>query len=157
MDGCICLQVMTFDQAGWTSATYLGPASNLSADGMSVTIPPSTEPGRARGAAPNYKLPTNGGYLVVLNGSSEGTWRRIVASKGISDESTVFDLDQPLTAALSTESWLQIATFKGRSIFFRNHFADAGPFDLWGHAIENIVAENTASRIYGMCECCVPI
>jgi hypothetical protein len=142
---------MTFDQAAWTSSTYLGPAVQFSPDGRTVTIPPATERGRGRGVAPNYKLPTDGGYIVLVNGSNEGSWRRIVGSSNISSSAhTVFEIDQPFETVPSPSSWVQISTFKGQCIFYRNTWSDAGPFNFWGHAIENIVAENSVARIYGM-------
>ena len=141
-------EVMTFDQPAWTASTYLGPGLFGSS---SVRILPGTAPGHARGHAPNYQLPVNGGVMVLVNGSLEGDWRRVVSSHDdTADNGTVFELDRPFDSLPSAGSWLQISTFKGQCIFHRNSFSDAGPFNFWGHAIDNIVAENQAARIYGI-------
>eukprot|EP01052_Picozoa_sp_SAG31_P034388 SAG31_NODE_4011_length_3666_cov_1.234931_3_plen_928_part_00 len=147
-------EVMTFDQPGWTASTYLGPGMfDCSSAGSFLKIVPSTTPGHARGHAPNYKLPVRGGVVVLMNGSHEGDWRRVVSSRdSAEDNSTIFELDRPwnMDSMPSVGSWVQISTFKGQCIFYRNSFIDEGPLNFWGHAIDNIVADNQAARIYGI-------
>ena len=135
-------EVLTFDDAG---GSYFGPVARV--DGETITTeydckaPESMEWG---GWA--------GGSVVVLNGTGTGQWRRIVVPGPTGPDlpqpnNRTWVLDRPFDIPPSPGDFIEIMPFRGTAVWERNRFVDCGPFQFYGHAIQNILSENTFERI----------
>ena len=98
-----------------------------------------------------------------MNGTGAGQYRRIISYSMPTDGSgpgwfqldSAFDTPPALAnhdtgvPSAAAPSFLSCVPFRGRMIFFRNHFKDTGAFNFYGISVDNIVAENTAERFQG--------
>lgn len=93
---------------------------------------------------------TTGGMLVVLNGTGAGQVRRVVREPAFYGKDWV--LDSPLDPIDfgSSGSYVQIASFRGRSVYESNTFRDVGAFQIWGTGIDTLVVNNVNERTAGM-------
>jgi hypothetical protein len=87
-----------------------------------------------------------------------GQWRRIVVSGvGIAESPSnrTWVLDRPFDVEPDLGpggSSLEIMPFRGHNIFHGDSYYDVGAFQFYGHAIENIVADNVGTRMTAMIE-----
>jgi hypothetical protein len=139
---------------------YFGPATAIGAGGTNITTF-----GRGVGGGEGNGYDVTGGACIIVNGSGAGQYRRILSYSMPSDGSgpgwflldSAFDTPPTLAsgdgdgslATLGAPSFLSCVPFRGRMIFYRNHFKDTGAFNFYGISIDNIVAENIAERFQG--------
>ena len=158
MDGCD-VHCVCIDNRG---NQYFGPATAIGAGGTNNNI---TTFGRGVGGGDGNGYDVTGGACIIVNGSGAGQYRRILSYSMPSDGSgpgwflldSAFDTPPTLAsgdgdgslATLGAPSFLSCVPFRGRMIFYRNHFKDTGAFNFYGISIDNIVAENIAERFQG--------
>lgn len=135
-------EVMTYDTE---SGAYYGTLADI--HGTTVTTSHDTV------AAGYMKFNGwHGGALVVLNGSGAGQIRRIVVP-GIDNKPTptnrTWVLEQPFDILPDRTAMVQIMAYRGRAIFFRNFYADVGPFQFYTISLESVAAEIWAERFEG--------
>jgi hypothetical protein len=137
---------------------YFGPATSIQLGGTNIT---TFGRGVAGGDGNGYDV--TGGACIIVNGTGAGQYRRILAYSMPTDGSGPgwFQIDKPFdtpptlasadaaVATLAAPSFLSCVPFRGRMIFYRNHFKDTGAFNFYGISVDNIVAENTAERFQG--------
>ena len=95
----------------------------------------------------------NGGSIMILNGTGEGQYRRIIDA-GIHTEYTsknrtwIIDNEFDILPQVGNKygSFIQIYTFRGRVIWYNNEFVDCGSFQTYGTSTEVILAENNWQR-----------
>ena len=123
-------EAMTSDAGG---EAYSGKA--VSAEGATLTL--AGKPGWRnrdwRGAA-----------VFVLAGRGAGQCRRVA---GQGEQSVT--VDRPWTVEPGTNSDICITMFQGHYLIIGNAFADCGPMQFYGTAVENTVARNTGARMSG--------
>lgn len=147
-------EVMTYDNRG---NQYFGTVMGISADGVNITTY-----GRGASSGNGNGYDVRGGAMVVVNGTGAGQIRRIIDFSLDDDRngSGWFTLNAPFSSPLQVSSsplpeeahgasLIACIPFRGRSIFFNNHFEDVGAHQLYGIGLDTIVAENTAERFGG--------
>ena len=147
-------EVMTYDNRG---NQYFGAVVGVSPNGINISTY-----GRGAGFGNGNGYDVRGGAVVVVNGTGAGQIRRIIdffledALNGTGWFTVDAPFDVPLHASASPRagdangaSLISCIPFRGRSIFHRNRFEDTGAHQLYGIALDTIVAENSAARFGG--------
>jgi hypothetical protein len=120
-------EVMTSDAGG---GPYCGHVT--AADGAVLTL----------AKAPDWGHDWSGAGVFVLNGTGAGQIRRLAHHDG-----AAITLDRPLDVAPDATTELAITQYQGHYMLIGNDFADCGPVQFFGTAIENIVAGNVGARM----------
>jgi len=81
---------------------------------------------------------------MILDGKGAGQYRFVTANDG-----RRWEIDRPWIVDPDATSRISIAPFRGRDLFIGNTFEDGGAFQLYGAALETIVAENKGARMDG--------
>jgi hypothetical protein len=144
-------EVMTYDDAG---GAYYGPLASVEPgeNGTSVV----TLAGDAWPASDWEMGGWFGAQIYVINGTGQTQIRRVV-QPGVGVEpsptnrtwviASPFEVTPDLGAS---GSWVEIMPFRGRNIFFRNYNGDTGPFQFYGHGVQNLVTGVKFDRVRGM-------
>lgn len=123
-------EAMTSDAGG---EAYSGPVEGVSGTTLALADKPNWRNRDWQGAA-----------VFVLGGRGAGQVRR-VAGQG---ERTV-DVDRPWDVAPDASSFVCVTMFQGHYLIVGNEFADCGPMQFYGTAVENVVTRNTGARMSG--------
>lgn len=137
-------ELMTFDDAG---GAYFGRVASV-AGATTTTAADCKPPGdmTAGGWA--------GSVMVVLNGTGAGQWRRVVVpgidgANKTDARNRTWVLEAPWDVAPDETSWVQIAPFRGRSIFAGDVWADGGAVQYYGQALDCVLADAVGERMTG--------
>ena len=95
--------------------------------------------------APTPHTDYRGGGVYVLEGTGAGQYRFVTGHRG-----REWVVDRPWDVPLDESSVISIVPFRGRNIFAGNHIEDAGPLQLYGSAVDVIVADNVTTRADGL-------
>ena len=123
-------EAMTSDAGG---EAYSGRAGAVSGTSLALADKPKWNGGDWRGAV-----------VFVMSGRGAGQYRR-VAGQG---EQSV-QVDRPWDVAPDAGSMICITMHQGHYLVIGNDFADCGPMQFFGTAVENVVAGNTGARMSG--------
>lgn len=123
-------EAMTSDAGG---EAYSGKAGAVSGRTLALAGKPDWRKRDWRGAA-----------VFVLAGRGAGQCRR-VAGQG---EQSV-DVDRAWDVAPDAGSDICVTMFQGHYLIVGNEFADCGPMQFYGTAVENVVTRNTGARMSG--------
>lgn len=86
-----------------------------------------------------------GAFVYVLEGKGCGQYRKIIGGKG-----RTLELDRSWDVELDDTSVISVHRTHDHQIFVNNQFTDGGiALQLYGGAVENIIADNTATRAGG--------
>lgn len=85
-----------------------------------------------------------GGAMMILAGTGAGQWRSVTKNEG-----REWEVDRPWDIAPDGTSVISIAPHRGRHLFIDNTFEDGGAFQLYGAALDTIVAGNKGARMDG--------
>jgi hypothetical protein len=129
-------EMMTFDAGG---GAYFGKIQ--SAQGTSLTL--AGDP-QFKDYAPTAHTDYTGAVVMILDGTGAGQYRFVVKNEGRS-----WEVDRPWLIPPDDTSAISIAPFRGRNLFIGNTFVDGGAFQLYGAALDVIVAENIGQRMDG--------
>ncbi len=129
-------EIMTFDAGG---GAYLGKAATVQGTHLTLVADPEFHDYAPR-AHTDYK----GATVLVLDGAGAGQYRFVTANQG-----REWEVDRPWDIVPDATSVLSIVPFRGRNLFIGNTFLDGGAMQLYGSAIDIIVAENRGARIDG--------
>jgi hypothetical protein len=129
-------EMMTLDAGG---GAYFGKIA--SAEGTHLTL----------AADPTYKnyepvchTDWTGGAVQILAGTGAGQWRAVAKNNA-----REWDVDRPWDILPDSTSVISIAPHRGRHLFIGNTYEDGGAFQLYGAALDTIVAENKGARMSG--------
>ena len=123
-------EAMTSDAGGEAYSGKVGPANGttLALDGK-----------------PNWRgREWQGAAVFVLAGKGAGQVRRVV---GQGEQSV--EVDRPWDVLPDESSEICVTMFQGHYLVIGNEFADCGPMQFYGTAVENVVARNTGARMSG--------
>ena len=123
-------EAMTSDAGG---EAYSGKAVSASGAALTLADKPTWHNRDWRGAA-----------VFVLAGRGAGQCRRVA---GQGEQSVT--VDRPWIVAPDASSDICITMFQGHYLIIGNTFADCGPMQFYGTAVENTVARNTGARMSG--------
>ena len=129
-------EMMTLDAAG---GAYFGHVASV--DGRRLTLAADPE---FRDYTPKPHSDWTGAALMILEGTGGGQYRIVTGNQG-----RAWELDRPWDIRPDATSRISIAPFRGRNLFIGNTFEDGGAFQLYGMALDTIVAENKGARMEG--------
>ncbi|MGO8747928.1 MAG: glycosyl hydrolase family 28-related protein, partial [Thermoguttaceae bacterium] len=129
-------EMMTLDAGG---GAYYGHVAAV--DGTRLTL--AADP-VFRDYAPKPHTDWSGAAVMILDGRGAGQYRLVTKSTG-----RRWQVDRPWLVPPDATSRISIAPFRGRSLFVGNRFEDGGAFQLYGSALESIVAGNQGARMDG--------
>jgi hypothetical protein len=129
-------EMMTLDAGG---GAYFGEVASVA--GTKLTLAGDSV---FHDYAPKPHTNWEGAAVMILDGRGAGQYRFVTANEG-----RVWEVDRPWVVEPDATSRISIAPFRGRDLFIGNTFEDGGPFQLYGAALETIVAENKGSRMDG--------
>jgi len=131
-------EMMTLDAGG---GAYFGKVA--STDGTHVTL--AADPTYMDYAPPDrHHADWTGGAMMILDGTGAGQWRSVTKNAG-----REWEVDRPWSIAPDDTSLISIAPHRGRHLFIGNTFEDGGAFQLYGGALDTIVAGNKGTRMDG--------
>ena len=130
-------EMITLDAGG---GAYCGRVARVEGLKMILQEDPHPHPDHAWSRPEDWRR----AVVLVLDGKGAGQWRRVVKHHG-----RVWELNAPWEVDLDETSMIQITYFRGRHLFVENEFSDGGPVQMYGCAIENILAGNRGSRMDG--------
>ena len=81
---------------------------------------------------------------MILDGTGAGQYRLATKNDG-----RAWEVDRPWEILPDDTSILSIAPFRGRNLFIGNTFEDGGSLQLYGMALDTIVAGNKGARMDG--------
>lgn len=145
-------EVMTTDDAG---GFYFGPITRIE-NGTVLTFLHDAVPASDWEMGALY-----GAQITILNGTGRGQIRRVTVpgvniSQAITNRTWVISEPYDVQPDLATPespfegSYVELFPFRGRNIFHRDYNIDTGPFQFYGHAVENLVTDVKFERIRGM-------
>jgi len=123
-------EAMTSDAGG---EAYSGKAGPVNGTTLTLAAKPAWRNREWQGAA-----------VFVLAGKGAGQCRRVI---GQGEQSV--EVDRPWDVAPDTNSEICVTMFQGHYLIVGNTFADCGPMQFYGTAVENIVAGNSGERMSG--------
>jgi hypothetical protein len=131
-------ETMSFDGDG---SLYYGPVTSV--DGNKVRVP--SDP-----VQPNQNY--TGLLFHVAAGSGVGQTRRVVAWQGTDQKHkhivfSTWMLDSSLDTELDNTSFISIGAYCGRITFDGNHYLNGTQFQLFGTAVNVVVAGNSFSNV----------
>ena len=129
-------EMMTLDAGG---GAYFGKIASVAGTKLTLAADPVFHD-----YAPKPHTNWEGAAVMILDGKGAGQYRFVTANAG-----REWEVDRPWVVAPDTTSRISIAPFRGRDLFIGNTFEDGGPFQLYGAALETIVAENKGVRMDG--------
>jgi hypothetical protein len=131
-------EMMTLDAGG---GAYFGKLA--SAVGTHITL--AADPIFQGYNPPDRPLKDwTGGAVMILEGTGAGQWRTVTTNAG-----REWEVDRPWDIAPDDSSVISIAQHRGRHLFIGNSFVDGGAFQLYGAALDTIVAGNRGTRMDG--------
>jgi hypothetical protein len=131
-------EMMTLDAGG---GAYFGKVA--ATEGTHATL--AADPTYMDYAPPDrHHTDWTGGAMIILDGTGAGQWRSVTMNAG-----REWEVDRPWDIAPDTTSVISIAPHRGRHLFIGNTFEDGGSFQLYGAALDTIVAGNKGSRMDG--------
>lgn len=129
-------EMMTLDAGG---GAYFGKIAGTA--GAHVTL---AEDPTYKDYTPKGHSDWTGGAMMILSGTGAGQWRSVTRNEG-----REWEVDRPWDIAPDETSVISIAPHRGRQLFIGNRFEDGGSFQLYGGALDTIVAENKGARMDG--------
>ena len=129
-------EMMTLDAAG---GAYFGKIAATSGTHLTLAADPTYKTYEPK-AHTNWA----GAAVMILSGTGAGQWRVVAHNEG-----REWEIDRPWNIAPDATSVLSIAPHRGRNLFIGNHYEDGGSFQLYGAALDTIVAANTGARMSG--------
>lgn len=131
-------EMMTLDAGG---GAYFGKLTR--AEGTHLTL--AADPSYMDYAPPDrHHTNWTGGAVMILAGTGAGQWRAVTKNAG-----REWEVDRPWDIVPDETSVISIAPHRGRHLFIGNTFEDGGAFQLYGAALDTIVAGNKGSRMDG--------
>lgn len=131
-------EMMTLDAGG---GAYFGKLA--STDGTHLTL--AADPNYQSYNPPERPLKDwTGGAVMILEGAGAGQWRTVTTNAG-----REWEVDRPWDIAPDETSVISIAPHRGRHLFIGNSYTDGGAFQLYGAALDTIVAGNKGTRMDG--------
>jgi len=127
---------MTLDAGG---GAYFGKVASVAGTKLALAGDPAFHD-----YAPKPHTNWEGAAVMILDGRGAGQYRFVTANEG-----RAWEVDRPWVVEPDATSRISIAPFRGRDLFIGNTFEDGGPFQLYGAALETIVAGNKGSRMDG--------
>ena len=124
-------EMMTTDCCG---GVYYGRVREESAEGTCVHL------------AGTMIYPQPGGALCVLNGTNAGDCRRVASGGNL----TAVFLNKKFASPLDASSLVTIVPFQGHIAFVGNRYSDGGEVQLYGQALECVMADNSFTRTGGL-------
>lgn len=129
-------EMMTLDAGG---GAYYGRVAAV--DGPRLTL--ATDP-VFRDYAPRPHTDWRGAAVMILDGRGAGQYRLVTRHVG-----RRWEVDRPWLVPPDSTSRISIAPFRGRNLFIGNMFEDGGAFQLYGAALDSVVAGNQGARMDG--------
>lgn len=130
-------EMLTLDAGG---GAYFGKVAQV--DGVRLTL---AEDPQFRDYHPTtHHTDYRGGVVMILDGNGAGQYRRVTANEG-----REWEVDRPWDIPPDETSIIQIGPHRGRHLFIGNDYSDGGAFQLYGAALDTIVAKNTGARMDG--------
>ncbi|KCV69624.1 hypothetical protein H696_04043 [Fonticula alba] len=131
-------EIMTLDGAG---GCYYGGVSAVRGNTVTISGNPNYKPDTM---PDTIKRDWRNGMMAIIKGKGAGQYRRIVSS---TDKEWV--LDEPFVVTPDSSSVITITYYRGHYLFLGNVWEDGGPVQLYGCAMECVVAENVGRRMGG--------
>ncbi|MEN6343652.1 MAG: glycosyl hydrolase family 28-related protein [Armatimonadia bacterium] len=129
-------EMMTLDAGG---GAYFGKVAQTQGKQVVLAADPTY-----KDYAPKPHTDWTGAMLLILDGTGTGQWRTVVKNEGRN-----WEIDRPWDIAPDDTSLISIVPHRGRHLFIGNSFEDGGPFQLYGSAVDTIVAGNRGTRMDG--------
>lgn len=130
-------EMMTLDAAG---GAYFGKVASVNGTHLTLAADPEFRDYHPTTHHSDYR----GGVVMILDGTGAGQYRVVTANEG-----REWDLDRPWDIEPDETSVIQIGPHRGRHLFVNNVFYDGGAFQLYGAALDTIVAGNVGARMDG--------
>ena len=129
-------EMMTLDAGG---GAYFGKIASTAGTHVTLAADPTY-----KDYSPKGHTDWVGGAMAILSGTGAGQWRSVTRNEG-----REWEVDRPWDIAPDETSVISIAPHRGRQLFIGNCFEDGGSFQLYGAALDTIVAENKGARMGG--------
>ncbi len=131
-------EMMTLDAGG---GAYFGKVTASAGTHVTLAADPTY-----MDYAPEGRKHTDwaGGAMMILDGQGAGQWRTVTKNAG-----REWEVDRPWDIAPDETSLISIAPHRGRHLFIGNTFEDGGAFQLYGAALDTIIAGNKGTRMDG--------
>lgn len=127
---------------GWDREAMTSDAGGEAYSGFAAAVKGAT---LELAEKPNWRnRDWQGAAVFILGGRGAGQVRRVVSQEGQS-----VTVDRPWEVAPDSGSFLCVTMFQGHYLIIGNEFADCGPMQFYGTAVENVVAGNTGARMSG--------
>jgi hypothetical protein len=129
-------EMMTYDAGG---QAYFGKVAAV--DGVHLTLAGDPD---YRDFSPKPRSDWTGAAVLILDGRGAGQYRFVAKN-----DKRQWEVDRPWDVPPDETSRISIVPFRGQNLFIGNTFEDGGAFQLYGMAIDVIVAENKGARMDG--------
>lgn len=128
-------EFFTFDADG---GAYIGKIVTVIANNITLASDPAFK--RFNNDATDWR----NAVVCILDGKGCGQYRRVKSHLG-----REWEMDRPWSIDPDTSSVISIIPFRGHTIVVNNTFEDGGAIQFFGTSIENIIANNRATRMTG--------
>jgi hypothetical protein len=129
-------EMMTLDAGG---GAYFGKVVSVSGTHVTLAADPTY-----KDYTPRPHTDWTGAAFMILDGAGAGQWRQVTRNAG-----REWEVDRPWVIPPDDTSLISIAPHRGRHLFIGNTFEDGGAFQLYGAALDTIVAGNKGARMDG--------
>ncbi|MEN6642145.1 MAG: glycosyl hydrolase family 28-related protein [Armatimonadia bacterium] len=129
-------EMMTLDAGG---GAYFGKIAAVDGNKLTLAADPTY-----KDYAPTPHTDWSGAAFMILDGTGAGQYRLVTRNEG-----RQWEVDKPFDLPPDANSLISIAPHRGRHLFVNNRFEDGGAFQLYGAALDTIVAGNKGARMDG--------